>query len=84
MVGRLYRWFGSGRETLPEVKNRSVDLPGGPKWSGDPPRVVEVGRRPSQRSGSGWETLPKIRKWSGDPPGGAEVGRETLPEVRRW
>ena len=47
--------------------------------------------RPSRRSGSGEETLPKVRKWSGDPPGGPEVigrpfrrsgsGREILPEV---
>ena len=50
--------------------------------------------RPSQRSGSGQGTLPKVRKWLKDPPGGPEVvetpsrrsgsGRETLPEIQKW
>ena len=32
LVGRPYRRYGSGRETLPEVW----------KWSGDPPGGLEV------------------------------------------
>ena len=50
--------------------------------------------RPSWRSGSGRETLPKFWKWLGDPIEGPEVvgrptrmsgsGRETHPYVRKW
>ena len=49
--------------------------------------------RPSRRSGSGLEIIPKDRKWSGDPPGGAKLvgrtplrsgnGRESYPEVQK-
>ena len=40
---------------------------------GDPPGGPEVVERPSRRSGSGRETLPKVQNWS-----------ETHPEVRKW
>ena len=50
--------------------------------------------RPSQRSGSGRETLTEVRNWSGETTGGSEVvGRpyqrtgsdqETIPELWKW
>ena len=48
-------------EANPEVRN----------WSRNPPVGVELVARPSWRSGTVRETLPKVQKWS-----------ETLPEVR--
>ena len=51
MVGRLSWRFGSGLDTLPEVR----------KWSGDPPEGPEVIGRPVRCSGNGWETP----RWSG-------------------
>ena len=44
---------------------------------GDPPEGVELVGRPSRRSGTDWQTLPKIQKWSGDYPGGSEVVGDT-------
>ena len=84
LVGRPLRTSKSGRETLPEFRKWSEDLPGGPEVVGRLSRRSENGReilpgdpevvrRPSQRSGSGRETLPKVRKCSGDPHVSAEV-----------
>ena len=101
MVGRPSRRFKSGRETLPKVRKWLGDTPEGPEVVGrpsqrpevvgDPPGRVELVWRPSWRSGTGLETLPKVRKWSGDPTGSVELvgrpfcrsgtGRETLPET---
>ena len=63
-------------------------------WSGVPPEGAKPVGRPSRRSGSGRETLPKVLNRSGDLPRSPEVkvelsrkfgsGRETLPVVRRW
>ena len=56
--------ISKGRDTLPEVRERS----------GCPPVVSGVVRWPSQRIktpvrnfGSGWEALPEVREWSGGP-----------------
>ena len=54
VVGRPSRRYGSGRETLEEVRKWSRGHPGGQTLVG----------RPLLRSGSGRETLPKVRKWS--------------------
>ena len=50
--------FGSGREALPDVWERSKGSHGCP---------VVVGRYP-WLSGSGWETIPDVREWSVVPP----------------
>ena len=47
-----------GRKTHPEVRERSGDPPGG---------LVKV-RRPTRRSGKGWEIHPELQEGSGDPP----------------
>ena len=60
---RTSRQYGSGRETLPEVR----------KWSGDPIEGPEVVGRPSRRSRSGRVTISEVQKWSGDIPGGPDV-----------
>ena len=77
MVERLSQRSASGGETLPEVRNWSVDLlggpevfrdhPGGVELVGRPPKDPEVVWRPSRMTGSGRETLPEVQKWSGDP-----------------
>ena len=68
--------FGSGRETLPNVRERSGDPPsclgvvegpvGCPGVLGRPYRLFV---RPSQMSGSGREVLSVVREWLGGPPG---------------
>ena len=71
--GRLSQRARSGQEALLE----------GWEWSGGPPEVPEVFRRPfrrsasvgrpSRRAGSGQESLLECRMWSGDPHGGPGV-----------
>ena len=57
---------GSGRDTLPEIR----------EWSGGPPVGPGVVERLFRRLGIGWETLPYVREWSGGPPvGPGVVGR---------
>ena len=87
---------GSGRETLPNVRNALPDIR---QWSRDPTgfagvvgRPYQMSRTPSRMSRSGRETLPDVREWSGGPPICPEVlgrplqmsgsVRETLPNVR--
>ena len=53
MVGGSIRGSGSGRGTLPEVRNWSEDIPGG----------LEVVGGSIRESGSGRGTLPEVRKW---------------------
>ena len=75
MVERPSRRSMSGREALPEVREWSGGLPGGPG-------VVGWLFRGSD---SGGEALPEVREWSGGFPRGPGVvgsGRETHPEVR--
>ena len=70
MVRRPFGMFGSSRETLREVR----------KWSGDPPRGLEVVGRPFKRS----EVVGRPSKWSevvGRPYERSGSGRETLQEV---
>ena len=57
------RRFGTGRETLSDVRNCSGDPPGGP----------EVVGRPSRRSKIGREALTDVQKWLRDTPVGLEV-----------
>ena len=74
MVGSPYQSSGTGRETLSEFRKWSEtifevwswsgDPPEVRKWSGDPSGVPEVVGTPSQRSGTGRETLTEVRKWS--------------------
>ena len=60
---------GSGRETLPGVREWSVGHPGGlgvlrwPSW------MSGMVGRPSRFSRSGRETLPNFLEWSRGPPG---------------
>ena len=58
VLGRPFLCSGSGRETLPQVRKGSGDLPKGPEVVGRPSRSSEVVVRPYRRSGSGRETLP--------------------------
>ena len=89
---------GSSQETLPAIWYWSGDPSEGPEVFGDHPGGVElVGRlsrrsgcsqRPSQRCGTGRETLPEVRNWSRNLFGGpklidrpsrrSESGREIL------
>ena len=65
-------------ETLPAMWNWSEELPGGLEVVGRLARRFGTGRetslrlelvgRPSQKSESGWETLPEVRSWLGEPP----------------
>ena len=48
---------GSGRESLPDVR----------EWSGGPIRSPGMVGGPYQMSGSGRESLPDVREWSGGP-----------------
>ena len=59
-----------GRRTLPEVPDRSEDSPEGLGWVRGPSQKFQKGRGLSQRSRTGWGTLPNIRDGSLDPPGG--------------
>ena len=82
VVERPSRRSGSGREslpevqkcreTLPEVRKCRENLPEVRKWSGDPFCGQLVVERPSRRSGSGRETLSKVRNLARDTPGGPE------------
>ena len=60
---------GSGRETLPDFRERSGDHPGCPG-------VISM---PSRMFGSGLEAVPDVREWSGGRPG-CPSGLETLPK----
>ena len=84
MVGKPSRLSESGRETHPEVKKWSGELPESPEVVGDPPEGMELVGTPSRRSGSGRETRSEVRKWSGDPAKGAEVVWRPFPEIRKW
>ena len=53
---------GTAWETLPEFRKWSEALPQVQNCSGDPPGHSELLGRPSRRSGTGRETLPKVRK----------------------
>ena len=59
VVGRPSRMSGSGRESLPDVR----------EWLRGPPGCPEVVERPYRMSGSGGEDLPDVWQGSGDPPG---------------
>ena len=52
------RRSGSVRESLPEVRERSVRNLGGPGVVG----------RPFRRSENGQNVIPEVREWSGGPP----------------
>ena len=73
MVGRPFQWFGTGLETLFEVRNWSGDPTGGLELVERPSQSSLTGRETLQRFGTGRETLPKFFNWSGD-----------LPEDRNW
>ena len=64
-VGRPSRLFGSGRETLPNVRDALLYYR---EWSEGPFGFPIVVGRPSLMSGRGPETLPDDREWSGGPP----------------
>ena len=69
--------FGSGRETLSEVR----------EWSGGPPGCPGVVWRPSRMYASGREALTHVRECSGGNPGCpgfVEISWEALPEVWEW
>ena len=71
---------GSGRETLPDVRE---SLPDVQEWSGGPPECPGVVGMPTRMTGSGrqtlldvrevhrnvWEVLLNVWEWSGVPPG---------------
>ena len=59
MVGRSTRMSKSGRDALPDAR----------EWSGCPPGLPEVVRKPSQMLESGREAHSDVREWSGGLPG---------------
>ena len=73
VVGWPFRMSGSGRETLPDVRECSE----GPLHC---PRVVG---RLSQKSGRGWEAHTDVREWTGDP-GDDREWWEALTDFREW
>ena len=68
MVGRPIRKSRSGRKTHTESEIGRWTFLKVQNWSGDAPGCPEVVGVPSQRSGSGRGTLPKVRKGSGTLP----------------
>ena len=71
VIGRPSQRSGTGWETILEVRKWLETIPEVWNWSGDPPEDVELvgrhsrrsgsSRRPSRRSGTGWETLMEVR-----------------------
>ena len=84
----------SGRESIPNVRDRSGGPPGCPRVVGSLPRCPGVFNRHSWMSGSGREVLPDDRNRPEGPPtcpGVVErpsrmyaIGREAFIEVREW
>ena len=56
--GKPLQISGSGRESLPDIR----------EWSGVPPGYSGVVGRSSWISRSGWEAIPDVWEWTGDPP----------------
>ena len=83
---------GSGRETLPDIRELSREPPGWPGVVGSHYKYPGVVERTSQMSGSGREPLPNVRELSGGPPEcPGDVGRpsrisgsglKTFPDLR--
>ena len=73
MVGRPFGRSGSGRDTLPVVRN----------WSGDPPECPELVGTHSWRSGTGWETLSMVPELVGRPSQRSGSGRVAIFKVRK-
>ena len=82
---------GSGRESLPEVREWSVGPPGCTGVIGSPSQMSQSVRHPLT---GGWEAFPDVREWSGDHPGYPDVvgrpfrmsgsGLVALLDVREW
>ena len=68
-----------GRETFGEVRDGSGDATGGPEWVVRYSGRYRTGRGTPGRSGTLWQTLPKVRDRSGDLRGGlGRVGGRSL------
>ena len=85
---------GSGRESLPDVREWAGGPPGCLAVVGRPSKGSEVVGRPSQMPGSGQKAIPNVREWSGVSPGCPGVfvrpswmsrsGQETLLYGQEW
>ena len=75
VVGWLFQMFGSGLESLPNVRGALPDVR---EWSVGPPGCPGVVGWPSRMSGrcreslpdvwEWWEAFSDVREWLGDPP----------------
>ena len=100
VVRRPYRMYGSGQQSLSNVREWSGDLHECPErpsgcprvverrvlreWSGGPPGCPGVVGGPYGFCGSGRETLPNGREVVGRPSGFCGSGREALSDVQEW
>ena len=85
---------GSGRDALPDVRNRMGGCIVCSSVVGRPSRLSAIGMRPSQMYGSGREALPDVRNRLGGPivcsrvvgrPSWMSVSRQVaLPDVCEW
>ena len=58
--------YGSGRETLSNVREWSGVNPGCPGVVGKPSQMSGSGRKVCQMSGRGRKAISNVREWSGD------------------
>ena len=75
--GRIYRMSGSGRDALPNVRERSEGPPRCPGVVGRASRMSRSGQRPYWMSGSCSDSLPGVLK---DLPN----VQKDLPDIREW